>query len=176
MMPRAGWQPLRWSVVLTRISLPAMLGNVRPAIARGFRMPAAVTPRVRNLIVCDGLRASRVEESVFHLRGARFQVRAESFPLRRRLRLFLVLSSPRPGRFPGYVKVIDDQSDRAIFYGTLEPPPQFPDDADLLPLDLPMRVRFPRAGRYTVQVWFFQEASADVLKMEQPFHVVKSEA
>ena len=45
-----------------------------------------------------------------------------------------------------------------------------------LPLDLPVHVRFPQAGRYTVQVWFFQETSADVLKMEQPFYVLEAEA
>jgi hypothetical protein len=89
--------------------------------------------------------------------------------------LFLVLSSPRRGRFPGYVRVSDDQSDRAVFYGEMLPPPLFPDDADLLPLDLPVNVRFPQAGRYTVEVWFFQEASADVLKMEQPLYVLAPE-
>jgi hypothetical protein len=139
-------------------------------------MPAALTPRVRILVVCDGVRASKVEESVYHLRGARCRVRADAFPLQRRLRLFLVLSSPRPGRFPAYVKVIDDQSDRAVFYGEIVPLPVFPDDGDLVPLDLPVNVRFPQAGRYTVEVWFFQEASADVLKMEQPFDVLEQEA
>lgn len=138
-------------------------------------MAAALTPRVRTLMVCDGVRASRVEESVFHLRGARFQLRAGSFPLRRRLQLFLILSSPRPGTFPGYVKVIDDSTDRTIYYGRIEPPPQFPPDADLLPLVLPITVRFPQAGRYTVQVWFFQETAADILKMEQPFDVLEPE-
>jgi hypothetical protein len=110
------------------------------------------------------------------MRGARCRVRADAFPLRRRLRWFLVLSSPRPGRSPGYVKVIDDQSDRAVFYGEILLPPLFPEDGDLLPLDLPVNVRFPQAGRYTVEVWFFQEASTDVLKMEQPFHVLEREA
>jgi hypothetical protein len=139
-------------------------------------MPAALTPRVRILVVCDGVRASTVEEGVFHLRGARCHLRAASFPVRRRLRLFLVLSSPRSGRFPGYVKVIHDQTDRAVFYGEIDPPPLFPDEGDLLPLDVPVHVRFPQAGRYTVEVWFFQEAAADVLKMEQPLYVLPQEA
>lgn len=139
-------------------------------------MPAALTPRVRTLVVCDGVRASRVEESVFHLRGTRYHLRADSFPLRRRLRLFLILSSPRPGHFPGYVKVIDDSTERTIYYGRIEPPPEFPADGDLLPLVLPVTVRFLQAGRHTVQVWFFQETSADILKMEQPFDVLEHEA
>jgi hypothetical protein len=47
---------------------------------------------------------------------------------------------------------------------------------DLLPLNLPIYVRFPRAGRYTGQVWFLRETGAEVLKMEQPFHIVNNEA
>src|SRR5262245_10855236 len=131
-------------------------------------MTAAIAPRVRTLVICDGIRASRVEENVFHLRGARSHVFAAAFPSRRRLRLFLVLSSPRPGRFPSYVKIIDDETDQAVFYGQVDPAPVFPEAGDLLPLDLPIQVRFPKAGRYTLQVWFFQETGADVLKMEQP--------
>lgn len=139
-------------------------------------MPAALTPRVRNLVVCDGVRASRAEESVFHLLGTRYHLRADFFPLRRRLRLFLILSSPRPGRFPGYVKVIDDSNDRTVYYGQIDPSPRFPAGADLLPVVLPVTVRSPQAGRYTLQVWFFQETAADVLKLEQPFDVLEREA
>ena len=139
-------------------------------------MPTALTPRVRTLVVCDGIRASRIEANVYHLRGARTHIFAEAFPVRRRLRLFLILSSPRPGRFPSYVKVVDDETYQVVFYGQVDPSPLFPDAEDLLPLDLPIRVRFPRAGRYTLQLWFFQETTDDVLKMEQPFYVLASEA
>lgn len=89
--------------------------------------------------------------------------------------MFLVLSSPRAGRFPSYVKVVHDPTDLTVFYGQVDPVPVFPETDDLLPLDLPIRVRFPRPGVYTVQVWFFQESGPDVLKMEQPFHVVLHE-
>jgi len=139
-------------------------------------MTAALTPRVRTLVVCDGIRASRREDNVFHLRGARYHLVADSFPWCRRLRLFAVLSSQRAGRFPGYVKILDDQTDQAVFYGQIEPSPLFPDAGDLLPLDLPIHPRFPQAGRYTVQLWFFQETSADVLKMEQPLYLLEGEA
>jgi hypothetical protein len=141
---------------------------------RGF-MTAALTPRVRTLIVCDSVKLSTAEEDVFHLRGARWQVHAVSFPFRRRLRLFVLLSNPREGRYPGYIRVIHDESERAVFYGAIEPAPLFERDSDFVPIDLPIRVTFPQAGRYTVQVWFFQESSADVLKMELPFFIWKSE-
>ena len=139
-------------------------------------MPTALAPRVRTLVVCDGIRASRIEANVYHLRGARTHIFAEAFPVRRRLRLFLILSSPRPGRCPSYVKIIDDQTDQAVFYGQIAPSPLFPGAGDLLPLDLPVHARFPQAGRYTVQVWFFQATSVDILKMEQPFFVLEREA
>jgi hypothetical protein len=131
---------------------------------------------VRTLVVCDSVRTSKVEENVFHLRGTRYHIRAASFPMQRRPWLFLILSSPRPGRFSGDVKVIDDSTDRTIYYGRIEPPPRFPADGDLLPLVLPVTVGFPQAGRYIVQIWFFQENSADVLKMEQSFDVLEREA
>src|SRR5580658_8912990 len=98
----------------------------------------ALTPRVRTLVVCDGIRASNVEGGVFHLRGARCHIFANSFPVRRRLRLFSILSSPRPGRFPGYIKIVNDQTDQAVFYGIIEPSPVFPDAGVLLPLDVPV--------------------------------------
>jgi hypothetical protein len=109
-------------------------------------MATAVAPRVQTLVVCDGIRASGREENVFHLRGARSHVLAAKFPLRHRLRLFLVLSSPRPGRFPSHVKVMDDGTDQAVFYGQVDPAPVFPEAEVLLPLDLPVRVRFERGA------------------------------
>jgi hypothetical protein len=37
---------------------------------------AALTPRVRVMVVCDGIKPSQVEEDVFHLRGVRYYVAA----------------------------------------------------------------------------------------------------
>src|SRR5258708_7771255 len=139
-------------------------------------MSAALTPRVRTLVACDAIRASRIEENVFHLRGARAHIFSQAFPVRRRLRLFLILSSPRSGRCRRSVKTIDDETDQAVLYGQVDPSPMFPDAAELLPLDLPIHVGFPKAGRYPVQLWFFQETAADVLKLEQPFYVLEREA
>jgi hypothetical protein len=71
--------------------------------------------------------------------------------------------------------VINDQTTKAVFYGELDPIPEFPDGGDYLPLDVPVNVRFPQPGRYTVEIWFFQETAADVVKMEQPFYVLETE-
>jgi hypothetical protein len=139
-------------------------------------MSAVLTPRVRNLVICDGIRASRLEADVYHIRGARTHVFADSFPVRRRLHLYVTLSSPRPGRFPGCIKIINDRTDKAVFYGDIEPAPEFPENEVLLSLGLPVHPRFPEPGRYTVQLWFFQETAPDILKMEQPLYVYKQEA
>jgi hypothetical protein len=37
--------------------------------------------------------------------------------------------------------------------------------------DVRFKCSFPEEGRYTVQVWFFQEQGSDVLKGEMPFFV-----
>ncbi len=71
--------------------------------------------------------------------------------------------------------MIEDTTDRTAFYGRIEPTPSFTDTDELLPVAIPIRVRFPRPGRYTVQLWFFQESDPDVLKMEQPIHVFEIE-
>jgi hypothetical protein len=127
------------------------------------------------LVVCDRIRASDFEANVFHLRGVRSHFFVDRFPARRRLRLFVVLSSQRSGRFPSYVKIIDQHTDQAVYYGQVAPAPVFTDDWDLLPVDLPIHARFPNAGRYLVQLWFFQHLTADVLKIEQPFYVLERE-
>jgi len=67
---------------------------------------AALSPRVRLMAVCDAVKPSRLEAGVFHLRGVRNRVSAASFPfVRRRLWVYLLLSSPRKGRYPGYVRI-----------------------------------------------------------------------
>ena len=65
-------------------------------------MAAALTPRVRLVTVCDRVRESVTEAGVYHLRGVRQSIVAPAFPfVASRLWLFLVLSSPRPGTYPG---------------------------------------------------------------------------
>jgi hypothetical protein len=134
---------------------------------------AALVPRVRIMAVCDRVRESKTEAGVFDLKGVRQEITANAFPfVPARLWLFLVLASHRPGAYPGYVRVIDEGTDKTIFYGKTAPTPAFKDDKDFLAGRLQLRCSFPSAGRYTVQVWFFQQHGSDVLKGELPLSLV----
>src|SRR4051812_33057164 len=87
---------------------------------------AALMPRVRTAVVCEGIKPSQIEDGVFNLKGVRYDVSASAFPFQpSRLWLFLVLSSPRTGRFPGTVRIIHDHTERMIFMAHLEPVPKF---------------------------------------------------
>ncbi len=133
---------------------------------------AALTPRVRIMAICDSVRASKTEADVFDLKGVRQGINASAFPSEPMpLWLFLVLSSPRAGEFPCYIRVIHDRTDRTIFYSYSRPRPSFGADGDLCMGRARLRCTFPEEGRYTVQVWFFQEQGLDVLKGEMPFYV-----
>ena len=138
---------------------------------------AALTPRVRLVAVCDRVRESTTEAGVYHLRGVRQSIAAQVFPfVASRLWLFLVLSSPRPGNYPGYVRVLDDTTDKAIFFAHLAPDPSFEEDEQALAAVARLRCSFPHAGRYTVQVWFYREQGGDVLKGELPLAVTQEGA
>src|SRR5437660_375303 len=118
---------------------------------------AALTPRVRLVTVCDRVRESPTEAGVYHLRGVRQRRAAPAFPfVASRLWLFLVLSSPRPGTYPAYLRVIDRGTDKAIIFAHLAPHPRFEAGDDTLAAAARLRCSFPRAGRSTVQVWFYQ--------------------
>jgi hypothetical protein len=133
---------------------------------------AALTPRVRIMAICDGVRESKVEAGVFHLKGVRQAMTARGFPfVPSRLWLFVFLSSPRGGEFPGYVRVVNERTDRVVFHGHLEPRPRFGVDGGSWAIRYPIRCSFPEQGNYSVQVWFFQERGSDVLKGEMPFAV-----
>lgn len=133
---------------------------------------AALTPRVRLVTVCDRVRESLSEVGVYHLRGVRQRIVAPAFPfVASRLWLFLVLSSHRPGTYPAYVRVLDEGTDKAVFFAHLTPHPRFELGDDTLAAAARLRCSFPRAGRYTVQVWFYQEQGSDVLKAELSFLV-----
>jgi hypothetical protein len=133
---------------------------------------AALTPRIRLLTVCDRARESDTEAGVYHLRGVRQRIEARAFPfVAFRLWVFLVLSSYRPGTYPAYIRVLDDQTDKAIFFAHLAPHPYFEDNDQTLAAVARLRCSFLRAGRYTVQVWFYQEEGSDVLKGALPFLV-----
>ena len=124
------------------------------------------------MAICDGVRQSRHEPDVFELKGLRHGITAGAFPFTPdRLWLWVSFSSARAGEFPAYVRVIQDRTDRTIFYMHLRPRPSFENDGDFLIWWGPIRCRFPEAGQYTVQVWFFREQGNDVLKGEMPFYV-----
>ncbi len=107
------------------------------------------------------------------LRGVRQRIAAPAFPFSPvRLQLFLVLSSPRPGTYPGYVRVMNEATDKAILFAHLAPHPHFEAGDDTLAAAARLRCSFPQAGPYTVQVWFSQEQGSDVLKAEVPFSVI----
>jgi hypothetical protein len=124
------------------------------------------------MTICDWIRESRTEAGVFHVKGLRHRIIARAFPFApARLWLFLVFSSTRLGEFPGYVLVIDNQTDKAIFYRPLMPPPRFEANDETLGGFARLRCSFPHGGRYTIQFWFYQEHGSDVLKGEIPFSV-----
>lgn len=139
-------------------------------------MPAALTPRVRTLIVCEGIKPSQLEAGVFNLKGVRYWVRARAFPfVPSRLWLFLFLSSPRKGRFPGHIRIVNDRTDRVAFMGKITPDPVFGEDHEYLAVPMRLHCTFPQPGGYVIQVCFFQARSSDVLKAELPFYVLKEE-
>lgn len=90
-----------------------------------------------------------------------------------RLWLFVVLSSHRPGTYPAYVRIIEEAADRAIFFAHLTLHPRFETNDVALAAAARLRCSFAHAGRYTVQIWFYQERGSDVLKGELPFFVAK---
>jgi len=133
---------------------------------------AVLTPRVRLVTVCDRVRESNAEAGVYHLRGVRQRIAAEAFPfLASRLWVFLVLSSHRSGTYPSDIRVLDDRTEKAIFFAHLAPHPRFEENDQTLAAVARLKCSFPHAGRYTVQVWFYQEQGSDVLKGEVPFAV-----
>jgi hypothetical protein len=69
--------------------------------------------------------------------------------------------------------VLDDGTDKAIFFAHLAPDPSFEEHEQTLAAVARLRCAFPHAGRYTVQVWFYSERGSDVLKGEMPFAVAQ---
>ncbi len=137
---------------------------------------AALTPRVRMIAVCDGVRESRTEPGVFDLKGVRQTLSAAAFPfVPRRLSLFLLLSSPHAGFYPGYVRIVHERTGKAVFYAHLSPGPRFDRDVDFVGLRPSIRCAFPEPGRYLVEVCFFREHGSDVQKGELPLVLAPSE-
>jgi len=114
---------------------------------------AAVTPRVRTIVICDDVVASLTEEGVFTLERVRQRLEAPSFPWRVSLSVFLLLSSPRKGKYTGKVLVVNERNDRPIRYVKLVA--TFQEDNELLPFYVEIAdCVFPQAGRYSFAVYF----------------------
>src|SRR5262249_8922577 len=93
----------------------------------------------------DHIEANEWEEQVFDLNGVRYSIQVDRFPYWAEFELYLLLSSPRRGTFPGQGLVWNDQTGKLIFYGAIRP--RFEQDHDFLPLILPIRCRFPDESR-----------------------------
>jgi len=106
---------------------------------------AAITPRVRTVVICDDVVPSLTENGVFTLEGVRQYVVASAFPSRAPLSLFLLLSSPRKGNYPGKILVVNEQDDRTIRYVKFVA--TFQEDNELLPVHLELGdCVFPEPG------------------------------
>jgi hypothetical protein len=114
---------------------------------------AALTPHVRTIVICDAVSASRTEERVFTLKGARQHLEAASFPWRATLGVFLLLSSPRKGKYAGKVLIINERNEHVILYEKFLP--EFEEDNELLPWYVNIdNCVFPEAGHYKFEVYF----------------------
>ena len=134
---------------------------------------AALAPRVRMFAICDDVSASETEDGVFNLEAVRQRLYADSFPWRAELSVFLVLSNPRTGRYPGRIRIVLDRADKTVRYVKFLA--TFQDD-DLLPLYVDLGYcLFPEPGQYTFKVEFSSPSGGETLKGEYPFPVLQHE-
>lgn len=139
-------------------------------------MDAALTPRVRMMVICDGVRESKSEEGVYHIKGLRQSLAAPTFPFTpKRFWTFLLLSSPRGGEYPCYVRIVNQRTDKLVRFCHIEPRPRFGAEGGVWAYYAPISCTFPEPGSYAVELWFFQEQGSDVLKGETPF-LINSES
>lgn len=135
---------------------------------------AALTPRVRTLVICDAVSASRTEDRVFTLKGVRQHLEAASFPCRAELLVYLLLSSPRKGSYPGRVLIVNERNERVIRYAKFLA--EFEEDDERLPLYVNMsECVFPEAGHYRFEIHLAAQGGGEALKGEHPFAVLAQE-
>jgi hypothetical protein len=135
---------------------------------------AALTPRVRTIVICDDVTPSLIEDGVFTLEGVRSHFVAETLPYRASLCLFLLLSSPRKGRYPGKILFVNARTERPIRYVKFVA--TFPEDNKLLPVTIEVgHCVFPESGTYTFEVYFSAQDGGEALKGEQPFALLTYE-
>jgi hypothetical protein len=131
---------------------------------------AAVTPRVRTIVICDEVTPSSIEAGVFTLEGVRQHVEAAALPWRGSLSVFLLLSSPRKGKHEGKVLVVNERTDRTVRYVKFMAP--FANDYELIALSVEIDdCLFPETGAYTFEVYLSARTGGEALKGEHPFIV-----
>lgn len=114
---------------------------------------AALTPRVRALVVCDEAFAHDTEQDAHTLEGTRPSFEATAFPCVRSLWVYLLLSYPRGGRFEGQVRLLDDREEKVIRYAKFSA--DLSAGEDLVPILVEVdNCSFPVPGSYTFQVHF----------------------
>src|SRR5437016_419399 len=114
---------------------------------------AALTPRVRIMVVCDEATASDTEDGVFALEGVRQRIQPRSLPCRQDLQVYLLLGCPRRGRYAGTVGVVSSQTERTVRWAPFDV--TFGEASDLLPVIVDVfNCPFPEAGAYTFEIWF----------------------
>jgi hypothetical protein len=120
------------------------------------------------------LTESQTEDGVLTLEGVRQHLEAASFPCRAALCVFLLLSSPRKGKYAGKILVVNERNDRTIRYVKLVA--TFQEDNELLPLCVDLgNCVFPEAGQYSFQVYFSPRGGGEALKGEHPFTLISHE-
>jgi hypothetical protein len=135
---------------------------------------AAVTPRVRTIVICDDVSPSLTEIGVFTLEGVRLHLEAAAFPYRAALNLFLLLSCTRKGKYSGKILVVNERNDKTIRYVKFLA--VFEEDNELLPLYVEVGdCVFPEAGPYSFEIYFSARGGGDALKGEHPFTVLSHE-
>jgi hypothetical protein len=134
---------------------------------------AAVTPRVRTVVVCDDVSPSETDYGVFTLENVRQHLQAERFPCRATLSVFMVLSSPRRGKYEGKVILVNNGNDRSVRYVKFVA--DFEEDNQVLPLSIEFAdCTFPEAGQYSFEI-HFSTHEGEALKGEHPLTVLGGE-
>jgi hypothetical protein len=135
---------------------------------------AAVTPRVRTIVICDEVLASPIEDGVFTLEGVRQHLQAELFPWPSSLSLFLLLSCPRKGKYPGKILIVNERNDKPIRYVKFLA--TFEQNNELLPLNIEIdHCVFPEAGQYVFEIYFSLPHGGEALKGEHPFTIFSNQ-
>ena len=135
---------------------------------------AAVTPRVRTVAICDEVIASQTEAGVFTLEGVRQRITAQSFPWTANLSLFMILTSPRKGKYDGKILVVNERNDRRVRYSKFVA--AFDENNEILPVYVELGdCLFPEAGTYNFEVYFSAPGGGEALKGELPLVVVSPE-